>query len=261
MRHALIPGLIFAALVGFAGLLWVDSTRLSREPNLIGQQAPLNHPLIGQGIPILINFWFSTCAPCQVEHPILMNLAEDGLNIIGVNRDVSTQAAAAFLTDLGNPYAAQIYDPRDEIAKDFQITAWPTSILVAGNGLIQGIYGPLVDPMAQVDMKLTIAPEIIFTDPVEEARAQALFSLINCLDCEANTIRESGGDFALQMRKLVRAWLQEGRNRAEIQATLIARYGPQIWLDPPLGWNTAALYLLPFLVLILGGFLLWRRGP
>lgn len=260
MRWWILPSLIFLALVGFSVLLWQDSARLSSRPSLIGQQAPLDHPLVGQGEPVLINFWFSTCGPCRVEHPVLMDMAAEGTLIIGVNRDVSTEDADAFIEELGDPYAANLYDPRDEIAADFQIVNWPTSILVAGNGIVQAAFGPLFDPTAQADLTLISSPEVFFDDPAEEARAQNLFALINCLDCDANTVRESGGNFALQMRKLVREQLRQGASEAEIREGLIARYGPQIWLSPPLSWTSWLLYALPFFTIIVGAILLLRRG-
>ena len=259
MQRILVPGGIFCALIGFAALLWMDSARQAHGPSLIGRPAPLDHPLIGQGAPVLINFWFSTCAPCRAEHPVLMEMAADGLALIGVNRDVSTEDAAAFLEDLGDPFAAHLRDPADQIAERFAVEAWPTSILVAGNGVVQAVYGPLIDPGAQADMALISAPEVLFSDPAAEAQAQALFGLINCLDCEANTVRESGGDFALQMRKLVRAWLRDGWDQAQVRDTLVARYGPKIWLDPPLNATTAILYVLPFFVLVGSGALVFRR--
>ena len=57
-----------------------------------------------------------------------------------------------------------------------------------------------------------------------------------------------------QMRKLVRAWLDEGRDVEDIRDTLVARYGPQIWLNPPINWTTIWLYLLPLLAVAFGGF-------
>ena len=260
MRHLLLPAVIFLAICGFAALLWGDAARRANAGSLVGQQAPLDHSLIGSGQSVLINFWFSTCAPCRIEHPVLMDLAAEGLAIIGVNRDVSTDDAQAFLDELGDPFSAKLYDPTDELAGDFQVSAWPTSFLVAGNGIIQAIYGPLIDPSVQADMQLISAPEVIFSDPEEEAEAQRIFALINCLDCAANTVRESGGDFALQMRKLVRAWLQDGWSTVQIRDALVTRYGPQIWLDPPLNLTTIFLYLIPFFVIALGGVLIWRRG-
>ena len=261
MRRMLIPTILGALFLSFAVLLWRDGRRLSGQDTafLIGQPAPFDHPLIGQGHPILVNFWFSSCAPCRAEHPYLMELSER-MAIVGVNRDVNLDDAAAFLEELGDPFAAQVFDPRNDVADAFAIRAWPTSILIAGNGIVQATFGPLIDRRAQSDLGTLTEPERLFQDPEAEAAAQALFAKINCLDCEANTVRESGGDFALQMRKLVRANLRAGASEAQIRDGLIARYGPHIWLDPPLNLTTGLLYALPFLVLLGGGLFLWRRG-
>ena len=53
----------------------------------------------------LINFWASWCAPCKVEHPILMRLSKSKkLKILGVNFKDKEKQAKKFLSDLGNPY-------------------------------------------------------------------------------------------------------------------------------------------------------------
>ena len=59
----------------------------------------------------LINFWASWCAPCRIEHPILIKLSkEQNLKILGVNFKDKKINALKFLKDLGNPY--------DYLAKD-----------------------------------------------------------------------------------------------------------------------------------------------
>ena len=59
----------------------------------------------------LINFWASWCAPCRIEHPILMNLQKTKkLKLVGINFKDKKKNAQNFLQDLGNPY--------NKIAKD-----------------------------------------------------------------------------------------------------------------------------------------------
>ncbi len=260
MKRFVVPSLIFLALLGFAVSLLIDSVKDQWSVSVVGETSPLEHPLIANGNPVLINFWFSTCAPCRAEHPTLMELAKSNVAILGINRDIVTEDASRFLDELGNPYHSVVYDPADDISAKFGIIGWPSSVLVAGNGIIQAIYGPLIDPSSKADMRLISEPETLFDDPGIEAHAQAIFALINCLDCDANTIRESGGDFALQMRKLVRAWIETGLTEVQIRDLLIERYGQKIWLDPPLSFGVAFLYLIPVVVFGFGIAALTRSG-
>ena len=53
----------------------------------------------------LINFWASWCAPCRIEHPLLIRLSkEKNMKIIGVNFKDKKKQANKFLGELGNPY-------------------------------------------------------------------------------------------------------------------------------------------------------------
>ncbi|MGO9428531.1 cytochrome c-type biogenesis protein, partial [Rhodoblastus sp.] len=47
--------------------------------------------------------------------------------------------------------------------------------------------------------------------------------------------------------------LQAGDSDEQIRAFLVARYGNFILLKPPFAWDTALLWLSPFVLLALGG--------
>ena len=57
-----------------------------------------------RGHPILLNFWASWCGPCRHEMPSLVQLQaqhiDDGLLVIGVNIEESTNAAQSFADEL-----------------------------------------------------------------------------------------------------------------------------------------------------------------
>ena len=93
----------------------------------------------------LVNFWASWCAPCRIEHPILMKLSKlNNLIIFGVNfKDKNTQAKT-FLSELGNPYDLLAKDESGKQSVRFGIYGIPESILINKElNIIQKFVGPL----------------------------------------------------------------------------------------------------------------------
>ena len=93
----------------------------------------------------LINFWASWCAPCRMEHPILMKLsAENNLKILGVNFKDKKELARKFLKDLGNPYSSLLKDIEGKQSVSFGIYGIPESLLINNeNVIIKKFVGPL----------------------------------------------------------------------------------------------------------------------
>ena len=93
----------------------------------------------------LINFWASWCAPCKVEHPILMKLSKSKkLKILGVNFKDKDKQAKKFLSDLGNPYDFLAKDINGKQSVSLGIYGIPESILINNELLImQKFVGPL----------------------------------------------------------------------------------------------------------------------
>ena len=93
----------------------------------------------------LINFWASWCAPCKVEHPILMRLSKSRkLKILGVNFKDKDKQAKKFLSDLGNPYDFLTKDINGKQSVSFGIYGIPESILINKELLVmQKFVGPL----------------------------------------------------------------------------------------------------------------------
>ena len=95
----------------------------------------------------LINFWASWCAPCRVEHPVLIKLSkEKNLKILGINFKDKKANASKFLETLGNPYD---FLAKDELGKQsviFGIYGIPESILINKDfTIIRKYIGPLND--------------------------------------------------------------------------------------------------------------------
>ena len=76
----------------------------------------------------LINFWASWCAPCRVEHPLLIRLSEEkNMKIVGVNFKDKKEQAKNFLDELGSPYDVSTKDTNGKQSVLFGIYGIPES--------------------------------------------------------------------------------------------------------------------------------------
>ena len=70
--------------------------------------------------------------------------------------------------------------------------------------------------------------------------------------CQNESIDESSAPLAKDLRILIRSKIKEGKKDEEIYKFLTDRYGDFILLKPPFKLSTLALWVLPFLFLIIG---------
>jgi len=96
-------------------------------------------------------------------------------------------------------------------------------------------------------------------DPAQEARARQIFRDVRCLVCQNESIDDSEADLAHDLRQIVREQVKAGKSQAEIKAFLTERYGEFVLLTPSFSAGNLALWGGPFLVVILGGVLLFSR--
>ena len=91
----------------------------------------------------LLNVWASWCITCLVEHPFLSKLAEDQIEIIGLNYKDDKTKALDWLKRHGNPYTSLIYDPRGDLAFDLGVTGAPETFLIVDQKIVGHIQGEL----------------------------------------------------------------------------------------------------------------------
>ena len=150
----LLPALLFAVIAGY--FLWglADPNRNPREvPSARVGTTVLPFelaPVAGTGVPgltsgdladgqvTLVNFFASWCIPCRAEHPLLMELAEQGtVRLVGINYKDKPEAAVQWLEELGNPYSHIGSDLSGRAGIDWGLSGVPETFIVDGEGRIR----------------------------------------------------------------------------------------------------------------------------
>lgn len=158
---AFSPLIVLAALaVLFAGYALKRDPRVQPQA-LVGKPMPaLSLPDLDSGRdvplrpagdgPILVNFFASWCAPCEVEHPQLMALKAQGVSVVGIAYKDAPANTQAFLTRLGDPFTAKLIDRDGRAGLEFGVTGVPETYLVGADGVILAKHtGPLTPDAAE----------------------------------------------------------------------------------------------------------------
>ena len=110
------------------------------------------------------------------------------------------------------------------------------------------------------DNSFTVEPDEVLENQKQELRARNISKNIRCMVCQNQSIDESNAPLAKDLRILIRNKIKEGKKDKEIYNFLTDRYGDFILLKPPLKSSTLALWLLPFIFLIIGFFIVFHHN-
>lgn len=88
------------------------------------------------GEPFLLNVWATWCPSCKYEHPYLLKLAQQGINIYGLDYQDDEDRAKAWLQELGNPYKLNFFDLNGQLVLDLGVYGAPETYLVDAEGKI-----------------------------------------------------------------------------------------------------------------------------
>lgn len=105
---------------------------------------------------------------------------------------------------------------------------------------------------------LAIDTDPKLADPVQQATYERLTNEVRCLVCQNQTIGDSSAPLAADLRREIREMVEAGRSEEEIKVFLLERYGDFVLYKPRFKTSTAALWLAPFLLLLVGGLGLLR---
>ena len=81
---------------------------------------------------------------------------------------------------------------------------------------------------------------------------------LRCLICQGQSIYDSDSEFANSLKILVDKKLSGGLSEDQIYEYFKSKYGEWILYDPGLNKNTYILWLLPLLIFLVGGAIIYK---
>ena len=81
---------------------------------------------------------------------------------------------------------------------------------------------------------------------------------LRCLICQGQSVYDSDSEFANSLKILVDKKIKEGLSEKQIYNFFKDKYGEWILYDPALNKNTYILWILPILLFLIGGAIIYR---
>ena len=82
---------------------------------------------------------------------------------------------------------------------------------------------------------------------------------LRCLICQGQSIYDSQSDFAESMKLVVKQKIKAGMSEEDIYSFFKIQYGEWILYDPQFNTKNFALWLLPILIFIAGGIIIFVK--
>jgi thiol-disulfide isomerase/thioredoxin len=150
--------LVLVPALAFIGLLVFATSRTGGAPD-VGEPVPdLSGPLLAggdefalsdlEGKPVFVNFWWSGCAPCKDEAPLIENAYKKyggDVAFLGVNVKDAESEALEFAEQYGMEWPS-VRDEGQDIYRRWGLTGQPESFFIDEEGvLVQHVAGPVFE--------------------------------------------------------------------------------------------------------------------
>ncbi len=97
-----------------------------------------------------------------------------------------------------------------------------------------------------------------FDDPEQEKIYKKLIEELRCLVCQNQNLADSNAELAQDLRRKTYDLAKAGNSEQEIVDYMVQRYGDFVLYKPPFQINTLVLWIGPFLIFVVGVFVLIR---
>ena len=94
---------------------------------------------------------------------------------------------------------------------------------------------------------------------VNDVLKNKILKNIRCLICQGQSVYDSESEFASSIKLIVDRKINEGLKEKQIYQFLREKYGDWVIFDPQLSKNTYVLWLLPLLLFLFGGAIIYKK--
>ena len=101
----------------------------------------------------VVNVFASWCIPCRAEHPMLMELAAEGVPIMGLNYKDHVVDAKEFLAELDDPYYKIGSDISGRVGIDWGVSGVPETFIIVDGHIVDQHIGPLTEAVIKAKIR------------------------------------------------------------------------------------------------------------
>ena len=97
------------------------------------------------------------------------------------------------------------------------------------------------------------------SDETNDILKNKILKNIRCLICQGQSVYDSESEFASSIKLIVDRKINEGLKEKQIYQFLRKKYGDWVIFDPQLNKSTYVLWLLPLLLFLFGGAIIYKK--
>ena len=92
------------------------------------------------------------------------------------------------------------------------------------------------------------------------SKVDSISKNLRCLICQGQSVYDSQSEFAISVKDLIKKKIEEGNSDNDIYEYLKNKYGDWIMYEPELDKKTLLLWILPLILFVFGGLLIFRKA-
>ena len=92
------------------------------------------------------------------------------------------------------------------------------------------------------------------------SKVDSISKNLRCLICQGQSVYDSQSEFAISVKDLIKKKIEEGNSDNDIYEYLKNKYGDWIMYEPELDKKTFLLWILPLILFVFGGLLIFKKA-